>query len=79
MDLKEIKHLPTSVELDVVEPSERNNSGDRGIYDIFFSSEEDPPDTRIDSKDTIGDEKKPIYGTVSTMEWLKTWRSLERG
>ena len=50
MELKETKHLPNSAEINVVNPSERNNSKDRGIYNILFTPAEEETDTSIDNK-----------------------------
>ena len=41
MELKETNHSLSSVETNVVNPSERNNSDKRGIYEMILSSEED--------------------------------------
>ena len=41
MELKKTNHLLSSVEINVVNPSERNNSDKPSIYDITFSAEED--------------------------------------
>ena len=75
MELKETKHLPTSAEMNVVNPSERNNSKDRRIYNILFTQAEEEPDTSIDENYTSNIDQKLIFGNVSTLDWLKTWRS----
>ena len=75
MELKETKHLPNSAEINVVNPSERNNSKDRGIYNILFTPAEEETDTSIDNKYTSNIDQKLIYSNVSTLDWLKTWRS----
>ena len=41
MELKETNHLLSSVETNVVKPSEKNNSDKRSIYEMVFSAEED--------------------------------------
>ena len=77
MELKEIKHLPTSLERNVVNPSERNNSDDRSVYDMFFPEEEDVADSGIDSKYSNKNHKGRKFGNVSTLDWLQTWRSTQ--
>ena len=37
MELKQTNHLLSSVDINVVKPSERNNSDRDSIYDMFFS------------------------------------------
>ena len=77
MELKETKQLPTSLEINVVNPSKRNNSDDRRIYDMFFPEEEDIADSVNGSKysNNIHEERK--FGNVSTLDWLQTWRLTE--
>ena len=77
MELKETNHLISSVEKNVVKPSERNNSDKRGIYELILSSEEDQADNVTNNKpsDIKNNERK--FGNVSTLDWLQTWRSTE--
>ena len=77
MELKETKHLSTSAELNVVTPSEKNNSQGQGIYNVLFPLEEKEPDTTVDNKYSDNNHKKPEFGYVSTLDWLNTWRSTE--
>ena len=77
MELKETKHLSTSLEKNVVIPSERNNSQGQGIYDVLFLPEEKDPNTTVDEKYADNNYKKPKFGNVSTLDWLKTWRSTQ--
>ena len=77
MELKETKHLSTSAEKTVVTPSERNNSQGQGIYNVLFPSEEEEPNTAADDKYSDNNHKKPKFGNVSTLDWLKTWRSTQ--
>ena len=77
MELKETKHLPTSLEINVVNPSERNNSDHRSVYDMFFPEEEDVADSGIDSNHFSNNHDKRKFGNVSTLDWLQTWRSTE--
>ena len=77
MELKETNHLRSSVDINVVKPSERNNSDRQSISNMFFSAEEDEADNSINNKhsDNNGEERK--FGNVSTLDWLQTWRSTE--
>ena len=77
MELKETKHLSTSAEMDVVTPLEKNNSQSQGIYNLLFSPEEGEPDTTVDKKNYDNNHQKPKFGDVSTLDWLKTWRSTQ--
>ena len=77
MELKETKHLSTSAELNVVTPSEKNNSQGQGIYNVLFLPEEGEPDTTVDDKYSYNNHKKPEFSNVSTLDWLKTWRSIQ--
>ena len=77
MELKETKHLSTSVEMDVVTPLEKNNSQSQGIYNLLFSPEEGEPDATADDKNYDINHQKPKFGNVSTLDWLKTWRSTQ--
>ena len=77
MELKETKHLSTSAEMDVVTPLEKNNSQSQGIYNLLFSSEKGEPDTTVDEKNYDNNQQKPKFGNVSTLDWLKTWRSTQ--
>ena len=77
MELKETKHLSTSAEMDVITPLEKNNSQSQGIYNLLFSSEEGEQDTTVDDKNNDNKYQKPKFGNVSTLDWLKTWRSTQ--
>ena len=77
MELKETNHLLSSVDINVVKPSERNNSDKRSIYDMFFSPEEDEADNSINSKHSNNNDEGRKFGNVSTLDWLQTWRSTE--
>ena len=77
MDLKKATNLPTSAGIDVAILSERNNSGNHDAYKILFSPKEDSADRNIDNNFPDKDFEKPIFGSVSTLDWLKTWRSIE--
>ena len=77
MELKETKHLSTSAEMDVVTPLEKNNSQSQGIYNLLFSPEEGEPDATVVDKNYDNNHQKPKFGNVSTLDWLKTWRSTQ--
>ena len=44
MELKETNHLLSSVDINVVKPSERDNSDRQSIYDMFLTAEKDEAD-----------------------------------
>ena len=77
MELKEAKHLSTSSEKTLVTPSERNNSQGQGIYNVLFRPEEGEQDKTFDDKYSDNNHQKPKFGNVSTLDWLKTWRSTQ--
>ena len=77
MDLKETNHLLSSLDINVVKPSERNNSDRESIYETFFSAKEDEADDSINSKHSDNNDKERKFGNVSTLDWLQTWRSTE--
>ena len=75
MELKKTNHLLSSVEINVVNPSERNNSDKPSVYDITLSAEEDKADNIIDSNHSDTDKEEQKFSNVSTLDWLQTWRS----
>ena len=77
MELKETKKLLTSQEINVVNPSKRNNSNDLRVYDMFFPDEEDVAESGMDSKYSHANHEKRKFGNISTLDWLQTWRSTE--
>ena len=77
MELKETNSLPTSVGINVAMLSERKNSGNNGAYQILFPPKEDSADQNIEDNHPDRAFEKPIFGSVSTIDWLKTWRSLD--
>ena len=77
MELKETKHLSTSAEINAVTSSERNNSQGKGIYNLLLLPEDKEQDTTVDDKYSDNNHKKPKFGNVSTLDWLKTWRSTQ--
>ena len=77
MELKKPNHLPTSAEINVVNSSERKNSQDQGIYNILLPPAEEEPDASIEDKFANNVSQKMLFGNVSTLDWLKTWRSTQ--
>ena len=77
MELKETNHLLSSVDINAVKRSERNNSDRQSIYDMFFSAEEDEADNSINNKHSDNNDEERKFGNVSTLDWLQTWRSTE--
>ncbi len=77
MELKKTNHLLSAVDIDVVKPSERNNSDRGSIYDMFFSAEEDEANNSTNSKHSDNNDEDRKFGNVSTLDWLQTWRSTE--
>ena len=77
MELKKTNSLLSPVEINVVKPSERNNSDKSSIYDIFISAEEDEAENSIDSNHSNINREKQKFSNVSTLDWLQTWRSTE--
>ncbi len=75
MELKKTNSLLSPVEINVVKPSERNNSDKSSIYDIFISAEEDEAENSIDSNHSNINREKQKFSNVSTLDWLQTWRS----
>ena len=79
MELKETKNLSTSVKINVPPLSEKNNSSDNKnrIYDVLFPPQDDTFDQNVEDMSSNRDYEKATFGSVSTLDWLKTWRSLE--
>ena len=77
MELKDTRSLHTSVEMGVPPVSERNDPKSHKVYGILFPPKEDDTNTNIGAKNTFGSHDKIIFGNVSTLDWLNTWRSLE--
>tara|TARA_B100000963_G_scaffold334072_1_gene326965 strand:+ start:1464 stop:1706 length:243 start_codon:yes stop_codon:yes gene_type:complete len=78
MELKNTKKLPTSVDVGVTPASGRNDPNNKQrVYDIIFPTKEDEGNPNTEIKDTHKGYDKLTFGGVSTLDWLKTWRSLE--
>tara|TARA_B100000902_G_scaffold329485_1_gene326003 strand:- start:42 stop:281 length:240 start_codon:yes stop_codon:yes gene_type:complete len=77
MELKETTNLPASVEINLQPPSERNESNNQRLYNLLFPGIEDPPDPIIDKDISQQYDEKLLFRSVSTLEWLNTWRPIE--
>ena len=77
MELKNTRNLHTSVEVGVKAVSEKNDQKNQKIYDIIYPPKEDEANPNIGSKNPYKNYNKIIFGSVSTLDWLNTWRSLE--
>ena len=77
MELKETNHLLSSVDINVVKSSERNKSDRQSIYDMFLSAKEDEANNSTNSKHSDNNDEERKFGNVSTLDWLRTWRSTE--
>ena len=78
MELKQATNLPTSADINVKKLSEKNGSNNRRVYDILYQETKDPADPKIDDNDFQKYFEKPIFGSVSTLDWLTTWRPLDK-
>ena len=76
MDLKETKQLIASAEIKLHTKS-KNKSDTQKVYDTLFSEEEHPGETNTDSKHPNKDAGKRLFGNVSTLDWIQTWRAFE--
>ena len=77
MELKETTNSLTSVEINVQSRSKRNDSNDHRVYDILFPGIEDVAEPIIDKNGSPKNHEKPVFDSVSTLDWLTTWRPLE--
>ena len=76
MDLKETKQLIASADIKLHTKS-KNKSDTQKIYDTLFSEEEQLGETNTDSKHRNKDIGKRLFGNVSTLDWIQTWRAFE--
>ena len=77
MELKDTRNFHTSVEIDVTPVSQRNDPKNHKVYDILFPPQEDEAIPNVGSKNAYKTHNKIIFGSVATLDWLNTWRSLE--
>ena len=77
MELAKTKNLSSSVGMNVAMISERNNSNNHEAYKILFPTNEDSTDTNIQNNYLDQNDEQPTFGGVSTLDWLKTWRSVK--
>ena len=76
MDLKETTQLIASAEIKLHTKS-KNKSDTQKVYDTLFSEEEQMGETNTDSKHPNKDTGKRLFGNVSTLDWIQTWRAFE--
>ena len=76
MDLKETKQLIASADIKLHTKS-KNKSDTQKIYDTLFSEEEQLGETNTDSRHPNKDTGKRLFGNVSTLDWIQTWRAFE--
>ena len=76
MDLKETKQLIASAEIKLHTKS-KNKSDTQKVYETLFSEEEHLGETNTDSNNPNKDTGKRIFGNVSTLDWIQTWRAFE--
>ena len=77
MELKDTRNLDTSVDKGITPVSESNDPKNHKVYDILFRSEQDAINPNIGSGNSHKSHNKIMFGSVSTLDWLNTWRSLE--
>ena len=77
MEIKDTKTLPSSVEIGFTPVSGRNDTNKQTVYDIIFPPKEDEVNSYTESKNTHKGYENLKFGSVSTLDWLTTWRSLE--
>ena len=78
MELKDTRNLDASIEMGVTPVSESNDpKKNHKVYDILFPPKEDEANPNIESKHANKSHNKIIFGSVSTLDWLNTWRSLD--
>lgn len=77
MELKKTTNLPTSAETNLQPRSERNDSYDHRVYNILFPGVEDATEPIIDKDGSQKYNEKHLFVSVSTLDWLTTWRPLE--
>ncbi|MDC3076045.1 hypothetical protein OA328_02075 [Paracoccaceae bacterium] len=77
MDLKKTTKLPTSVEINLQPRSERNDANNHRVYNVLFPEIEDATDPISDKDGSQKFHEKHLFVSVSTLDWLTTWRPLE--
>ena len=76
MDLKETKQSVASAEIKLHTKSKKKSDTQK-MYDTLFSEEEQLGETNTDSKHPNKDTGKRLFGNVSTLDWIQTWRAFE--
>ena len=77
MELKEATYSQNSVETKVGSLSDKNSSKRQDVFNVLFSSEDEGVDQEVPSEHSYKNNEKPKFRNVSTLDWLKTWRSIE--
>ena len=77
MDLKETKQLISPAGIRSHTKSEKNKSDSHAMYDTLFSEEEQLGESNADSNSFNKDIGKRKFGSVSTLDWIQTWRAFE--
>ena len=76
MDLKETKQLIASAEIKLHTKSKKKSDTQK-MYDTLFSEEEQLVEPNTDGKHPNKDIGKRMFGNVSTLDWIQTWRAFE--
>ena len=76
MDLKETKQLIASAEIKL-DTKSKKKSDTQKMYDTLFSEEAPLGEHNTDIKHPNKDTGKRVFGNVSTMDWIQTWRAFE--
>ena len=79
MELKEANNFKMKAKINVPPLSERHSSNNNNnrIYDVLFPLQDDSSDKNVEDISSNKDYEKATFGSVSTLDWLNTWRSLE--
>ena len=78
MEFKETTNSPPTVEINVQSRSKRNDTNDHRGYDILFPGIENSADNpTVDQGGSQKYYEEQLFGSVSTLDWLTTWRPLE--
>tara|TARA_A100001015_G_scaffold271668_1_gene325510 strand:+ start:160 stop:399 length:240 start_codon:yes stop_codon:yes gene_type:complete len=77
MELKETRKLATSIETNVQPRPERNDSNNHKVFDLLYPEIKDSAVPTVDEDGFQEYHEKPLFRSVSTLDWLTTWRPLE--
>ena len=76
MDLKETKQSVASAEIKLHTKSKKKSDTQK-MYDTLFSEEEQLVEPNTDGKHPNKYIGKRMFGNVSTLDWIQTWRAFE--